>query len=77
MKTVGKGILLKPETPEHGTTEHETPAEHRNIPEQWRFENLLGKPADHSTIPTEYQRNTSRTPRNNGIIQYKEQLKYF
>ena len=53
-----KGHTIKP-----GTPEHKTPAEQRNIPEQWRNNRALpGIPAEHPRIPTEYQRNTSGTP---------------
>ena len=48
---------------EHGTTEHGTPAEQRNNPEQgrnnWTFS---WTPAEHPRISTEYRRNTSGAP---------------
>ena len=43
-----EGHAIKPATPEHGTTEHGTPAEQRNTTEQWwnnsRIRNAHGAP---------------------------------
>ena len=68
---VKKWHTIKPGTPKHGTTKQGTPAEQRNTAEQWGNNRT---PAEHSGIPTEQQRNTSGTPRNNEMIQNKEKL---
>ena len=52
---------IKPGTPEHGTGEHGTTAEHQNTPEQWRNNWTLPYPEHQQNTP-EYQRNTDVTP---------------
>ena len=61
-----------------GTPEHETPAEQRDTPEQWRNNgtprNTSRTPAEHLGIPTEQQCNANETPQNNETAQNEEIL---
>ena len=68
---MGNWRTRKPGMPEQGTTEHGTPVEQRNTPEQWGNN---GTSAEHPGIPTEQQRNTIGIPRNNETIQNEERL---
>ena len=55
-------VLPQPGTPGHGITEHGTPAEQRNTPEQWQNNYTLpGRPVEHrgTTEPYKTKNNCS------------------
>ena len=77
-----KTQVTKGRSTEHGTTEHETPVEHRNTggtPEHWRNKGILAKQLEYHGIVDHgaaEQRNSKTAPRNttNKERRYIEQI---